>query len=49
LLASKSKNGTFVGDVRVSAPVLLEDPAEIRLGSLQVTFRWTRGQPSTET
>jgi len=44
-----SKNGTFLGDVRVSAPVPLADGAEIRLGSLQVTFRWTLAQPSTET
>jgi DNA-binding winged helix-turn-helix (wHTH) protein len=44
-----SKNGTFVGDVRVSAPVPLEDGAQIRLGSLLVTFRWTLAQPSTET
>jgi DNA-binding winged helix-turn-helix (wHTH) protein len=44
-----SKNGTFLGDVRVSAPVALEDGAEIRLGSLLVTFRWTLPQPSTET
>jgi DNA-binding winged helix-turn-helix (wHTH) protein len=44
-----SKNGTFLGDVRVSAPVPLEDGVEIRLGSLRVTFRWTLGQPSTDT
>ena len=44
-----SKNGTFLGRVRVSAPVALEDGAEIRLGSLVVTFRWTLAQPSTET
>ena len=44
-----SKNGTFLGDVRVSAPVPLEDGAEIRLGSLLVTFRWTLAQPSTDT
>ena len=44
-----SKNGTFLGEVRVSAPVPLEDGAEIRLGSLLVTFRWTLAQPSTET
>lgn len=44
-----SKNGTFLDDERVSAPRPLEDGAEIRLGSLQITFRWTRGQPSTET
>ena len=44
-----SKNGTFLGDVRVGAPVPLEDGAEIRLGSLRVTFRWTLAQPSTDT
>ena len=44
-----SKNGTFLGDVRVSAPVPLEDGAEIRLGSLLVTFRWTLAQQSTDT
>ena len=44
-----SKNGTFLGDVRVSAPVPLEDGTEIRLGSLLVTFRWTLAHPSTET
>jgi DNA-binding winged helix-turn-helix (wHTH) protein len=44
-----SKNGTFLGDVRVSAPVPLEDGAEIRLGSLRVTFRWRLAQPSTDT
>ncbi len=44
-----SKNGTFLGDVRVSAPVPLEDGAEIRLGSLRVRFRWTAAQPSTDT
>jgi DNA-binding winged helix-turn-helix (wHTH) protein len=44
-----SKNGTFVGDMRVSTPVPLHDGAEIRLGSLSVTFRWTLVPPSTET
>lgn len=44
-----SKNGTFLGDVRVSAPVALEDGSQIRLGSLLVTFRWTLTKPSTET
>ena len=44
-----SKNGTFLGDVRVRAPVPLEDGAEIRLGSLRVTFRWTLAQQSTDT
>jgi DNA-binding winged helix-turn-helix (wHTH) protein len=44
-----SKNGTFLGDVRVRAPVPLEDGVEIRLGSLLVTFRWALAHPSTET
>jgi DNA-binding winged helix-turn-helix (wHTH) protein len=44
-----SKNGTFLGDLRVSAPVSLEDGMEIRLGTLRVTFRWTLAHPSTET
>ena len=44
-----SKNGTFLGDVPVSTPVPLEDGAEIRLGSLRVTFRWTSTQQSTDT
>jgi DNA-binding winged helix-turn-helix (wHTH) protein len=44
-----SKNGTYLGPLRVSAPVPLEDGAEIRLGSLLVTFRWTLAQPSTDT
>ena len=44
-----SKNGTFLGDVPVTTPVLLEDGAEIRLGSLRVTFRWALAQQSTDT
>ena len=44
-----SKNGTFLGDVRVIEAVSLEDGAVIRLGSLEVTFRWRMGQPSTDT
>ena len=44
-----SKNGTFLGDVRVHGPVPLEDGAEIRLGSLRVTFRWTLAPQSTDT
>jgi hypothetical protein len=35
--------------VRVSTPVPLEDGAEIRLGSLQITFRRLLAHPSTET
>ena len=43
-----SKNGTFLGRVRVSAPVALEDGAEIRLGSLVVTFHgpWRSHRPN---
>ena len=44
-----SKNKTFLDNVRVSAAVPLENNAEIRLGSLRVTFRWTLAQPSTDT
>lgn len=44
-----SKNGTFVGDVRVSAPVALADGDQIRLGSFLVTFRLKGSQPSTDT
>jgi FHA domain-containing protein len=44
-----SKNGTFVGDQRVRAPVALADGDQIRLGSLRVIFRVPHAQPSTET
>ena len=38
-----SKNGTFRGDQRVTAPVKLADGDSLRIGSLLVTFR-TRAQ-----
>jgi DNA-binding winged helix-turn-helix (wHTH) protein len=44
-----SKNGTFVGDVRVTEPATLVNGAQIRLGSFEVTFRWTHPEPSTDT
>jgi DNA-binding winged helix-turn-helix (wHTH) protein len=43
-----SKNGTFRGSARVTAPVVLADGDDIRIGSLLVTFR-TRDAMSTET
>jgi pSer/pThr/pTyr-binding forkhead associated (FHA) protein len=44
-----SKNGTFVDGVRVSAPVLLTDGVEIRLGPAPVCFRRLTGSASTQT
>lgn len=43
-----SKNGTFHGNARVSAPVLLADGDGIRIGSQLLTFRSRTGD-STET
>lgn len=34
-----SKNGTFLDGVRVTAPVLLADHAEVRLGAVNLQFR----------
>ena len=45
---SGSKNGTFCGKARVTAPVRLADGDDIRIGSLLVTFH-VRGPGSTET
>ena len=39
LEAFVSKNGTFRGMERVSAPIQLADGDAIRLGSVQMTFR----------
>jgi DNA-binding winged helix-turn-helix (wHTH) protein len=39
-----SKNGTFVGDRRVEAPVPLADGDRIRLGSFVITFRRERSE-----
>jgi DNA-binding winged helix-turn-helix (wHTH) protein len=43
-----SKNGTFLGEERVTAPAALTDGDLIRIGSLLLNFR-TRGMGSTET
>jgi len=43
-----SKNGTFVGDTRVTGPIALADGDGIRVGSQRVTFH-TRADGPTET
>jgi DNA-binding winged helix-turn-helix (wHTH) protein len=44
-----SKNGTFLGNKRVTSPVRLADGDSIRIGSLLVTFHAGANQGSTET
>ena len=44
-----SKNGTFVGDARVTTPIPLADGDAIRIGSLLVTYRVHTGRSSTAT
>ncbi len=44
-----SKNGTYVRDRRVDAPLTLGDGDQIRLGSVVVTFRIPPVTGSTET
>jgi len=44
-----SKNGTWLGDQRVTAPIALLDGDAVRLGSLVLTFRYSRGVDSTDT
>ena len=44
-----SKNGTWVGDRRVSERTPLSDGERVRLGSLLFTFRAVRGDDSTDT
>lgn len=44
-----SKNGTFVGDVRVAAPIDLVDGSEIRFGPLPVRFHRPDAALSTQT
>jgi DNA-binding winged helix-turn-helix (wHTH) protein len=44
-----SKNGTFVHDTRIVAPVLLRDLDVIRLGTVQLLFRQFRHPSSTAT
>jgi DNA-binding winged helix-turn-helix (wHTH) protein len=43
-----SKNGTFVGAERVTAPHLLTDGDQVRLGSVVITFRIPQDPGSTE-
>ena len=47
LEAFASKNGTFRGGERVSAPIRLADGDAIRVGSVEITFR-VRSSPSSE-
>ena len=44
-----SKNGTFVDELRVDAPVVLRDGAQLRFGTLLVTYRSAQQGSSTET
>ena len=44
-----SKNGTYLGGQRVTAPSVLSDGDQIRLGSVIVTFRIPPAAGSTET
>jgi hypothetical protein len=44
-----SKNGTYVRDQRVSAPVELVDGDRIRVGAFEITFRSLSGDGPTET
>lgn len=44
-----SKNGTWVGDRRVSERTPVTDGQQVRLGSLLFTFRAVRGDDSTDT
>jgi DNA-binding winged helix-turn-helix (wHTH) protein len=44
-----SKNGTFVGDRRISAPTLLADGDSFRLGRVHMTLRAVRPDEQTHT
>jgi len=44
-----SKNGTFANEVRVTTPVLLNDGAQIRLGSVSLQFRRATDVSATKT
>ena len=46
---SGSKNGTFVGGVRVVSPVRLAHGDEIHIGMLLMKFYAHRLEPATET
>jgi DNA-binding winged helix-turn-helix (wHTH) protein len=43
-----SRNGTLVGGVRVTGPVLLTDGAELTVGGIVLTFRASEDAPPTE-
>lgn len=44
-----SKNGTFVDEIRVERPMALRDGAQLRFGTLTVTYRTAEQTSSTET
>lgn len=44
-----SKNGTFVGDVRVTQPVRLADGDRVRLGAVLLTFKLHRASGASTT
>jgi DNA-binding winged helix-turn-helix (wHTH) protein len=44
-----SKNGTYVNDRRVTAPMPIVDGDQVRIGSLLFTFRMAQGTETTET
>jgi len=44
-----SKNGTFVDDMRVEGPIALRDGAQLRFGTLHLTYRLAEHKSSTET
>ena len=43
----ESKNGTFVGEVRITAPTLLSDGDAVRLGLVNLVFRGPPGGLTT--
>lgn len=44
-----SRNGTFVSEVRVTAPVVLGDGDDVRFGSVRVDYIFLNAGPSTPT
>jgi DNA-binding winged helix-turn-helix (wHTH) protein len=44
-----SKNGTFVDDLRVEGPIVLRDGAQLRFGTLHVTYRVAQQGTTTDT
>ena len=44
-----SKNGTFVDDLRVEGPIVLRDGAQLRFGTLHVTYRVAQQSTTTDT